>query len=78
MKGIKFKEMTMTYAKNQPPYLSLPAHLDKKGVATTCWKVSFIDLIRIVFNRKIWLSTMTFNKPLQPLRMTARKGELIK
>jgi len=66
MKPIEFKEMTCILAKDQPQYLPLPVHIDKDGIVTSCWKLSLKERIKMLFSSKIWISVMTFNKPLQP------------
>lgn len=68
MEPIKFKEHNMVFAENQKEYLPLPAHRDDDGVVTSCWKMTFIERIRVIFTGKIYLSQMTFNSPLQPQR----------
>lgn len=69
MKPIPFKEYNKIIAKNQPEYLDLPVHM-KDGVATSCWKLSIIDKIRIIFTGKVYLSIWTFDNPLQPQLMS--------
>ncbi len=76
MKAIRFTECNVTYAENQPEYLDLPVHKAEDGLVTTCWKLSFIDRIKVVLTGKIFLQVLTFNKPLQPLKMLLRKPKL--
>lgn len=66
MHPVKFKEHNMVFAENQPEYLPLPAHRDSDGIVTSCWKMSFIERIKILFTGRIYLLQMTFNNPLQP------------
>jgi len=66
MNVIKFKECNVIYAEDQPEYLPLPVHRDDNGNVTSCWKLSFKERIRVLFNGRIYLSLLTFNKPLQP------------
>lgn len=73
MDVVKFKECNITYAENQPEYLPLPALKMDDGEIVTCWKPSIKEKLKIVFKGKIWLNVLTFNKPLQPLRMSANK-----
>ena len=70
MKIIKFKECNITYAEDQPEYLKLPAHKTNGGRATSCWKLSFFERVRVILTGKIYLRVMTFNQPLQPLKMS--------
>ena len=73
MKIIKFKECNVTYAENQPEYLDLPGLRMPDGELITCWKLSFIERFKVLFMGNLWLSILTFNKPLQPLKMTVDK-----
>jgi len=67
MKPIKFPEMNCTYAENQAEYLPLPAYKDDKGEVISCWQLTIKERIKLLFTGKLWLSCLTFNKPLQPL-----------
>jgi len=72
MKPMSFKEQNIVFAKDQPPYLPLPAWRsleDEKGVVISCWGMSFMERIRILCTGKIWVSLLTFNKPLTPSRV---------
>lgn len=73
MKPITFKESNVTYAKNQPPYLPLPAwqKKDERGTVVCCWKADFLERLRILFTGRVYLSMLTFNKPLTPNRIYA-------
>ena len=73
MKVIKFKECNVVYAESQDEYLNLPAHKTENGQLTTCWGLNFHERLQILFFGKIWLQILTFNKPLQPLKMQAKK-----
>ena len=80
MKAINFKEANVNIAENQVEYITLPAFKDKGdryGRAVTCWKLSLWECIKVFITGKIWLSIMTFNKPLQPLKMTIKKKDVI-
>lgn len=78
MKPTTFKEQTIEIAKNQPQYQTLPALVDKKkGVVISCWKLSWREIFTLLWTRRLWLSTMTFNEPLQPLYPTVNKQEAI-
>lgn len=70
MENIYFDECNYEIAKNQPEYITLKAHVDDEGIVTTCYKLSFLELIKIIFTRKLYLSIMTFKMKLQPQRLT--------
>lgn len=70
MKPIKFKKMNVTFAEGQPEYLSLPAYKvpnDHRGTVVTCWELSFLEKIKILFTGKVYISILTHNRTLHPL-----------
>ena len=73
MKAIEFSEANTVFAKNQPEYLQLPAYRSPEGVVVTCYQLTWKERFAILFGGKIWLSLLTFNKPLQPQRITVEK-----
>lgn len=77
MKPIDFKGTNVVYAENQPEYNPLPAFKAENGVMVTCWKLSQEDFEKIVETKKIYLSVMTFNNPLQPVYLTTDIDELL-
>ena len=78
MKPIKFKDQTVIFAENQPEYMPLPAlRIDTpQGEVVTCWKMTLKERIKVVFTGKIWLSLMSFNKPLTPSFMSVNRKEV--
>jgi len=79
MKPVKFKEQNCTFAENQPEYLPLPAFKNKstEGEVVSCWQLSFSERIRILITGKLWVSLMSFNKPLTPSYFTTIKSEVL-
>lgn len=77
MKPVTFKEHNVVYAKDQPEYQPLPVLKDQDGAVVSCWKLSFKEVLQIIFRRKLWLCMQTFNAPLQPVFLTTDKSELI-
>lgn len=72
MKPISFEGQNIVIAKNQQPYLPLPAFVD--GLcATTCWSLSFKERIIVLFTGRIWHKLMHFGQPLQPQKISARR-----
>jgi hypothetical protein len=65
MKPIDFPEVTVTWAKDQPPYLPLPAYTDDEQTIT-CWRLTFWERLRIALSGKLWLMQLNFGRPLQP------------
>jgi hypothetical protein len=70
MKPIKFKEQNVEFAKEQPPYLPLPAYQDDRqgGRIFHCWQLSFTERIKILFTGKLWINVLTFHQPPQPIK----------
>ena len=67
---VKFKECNVVLGEKQPEYLPLPAHRDKDGLVTSCWRLNWKERIIVLFIGKVYLQLMTFNTPIQPQRMS--------
>ncbi len=78
MKPIKFKDCNATFAKKQPEYLPLPAlKIDNdEGHVITCWKMTWRERIKVLFTGRVWLSLMSFNKPLTPSYMSVHRKDV--
>lgn len=77
LKPINFKEAYIQIAKNQPEYITLPAHYDaNKGIMTHCWKVNILERIKMLFKGTVWLRQMTFGDKLQPMMVMTHKPEM--
>lgn len=53
-------------AEHQDEYLTLHANIDYGVVSFAC-KLRFRDLLKVIFNRKIYISILTFGQSLQPI-----------
>lgn len=73
MNIIKFKECNVTYAEDQPEYLPLPAFKTSDGEVISCWGLSILERLKVLFTGRVWLSVLTFNHPLQPQLMSVKK-----
>ena len=73
MKPIRFKEANTTFAKNQPEYLPLPAYKGEDGLVISCWQLNWRERFKLLFCGQIWLSVLTFNRPLQPQKMNVER-----
>jgi hypothetical protein len=60
------------YAKDQPEYIPLPALKMDDGLVITRWKLSFVERFTLFFTGSIWLSLLTFNGPLQPVKLDVK------
>jgi hypothetical protein len=77
MKLIEFPEQTVVIAKDQDPYLPLPAFKFPDGRIVCCWQLSWKEIVRLIFGeRLIWHQVLTFNAPLQPQKLTVEKPEM--
>jgi hypothetical protein len=63
------------YAKDQPQYLPLPAVKLEDGSILTRWVLSEDEKRQILEQGYIYLEVLTFNRPLQPLRLSAEVPE---
>ena len=70
MKPIEFAEQTTIIAKDQPPYLPLPAHLTENGQMVTCWHLSIRERLKVLWTGRMWFSALTFNQPVQPVSLS--------
>ena len=70
MEPKEFKGQNVVYGKDQPKYKPLPALRlpGDQGEVITCWEFSAEELEDIVKNKCFYLSQLTFNNPLQPIR----------
>ena len=66
------EEYEVEYAKNQPEYITLPAYREKDGCVTTRWRLSWAERLRILWTGDIWHQVLTFNHPLQPVKLMSR------
>jgi hypothetical protein len=64
---------SVVYAKDQPPYLPLPVSRSTDGEVVSCWKLSLGGRLRVLLTGKIYITLLTFNKPLTPIRVSEEK-----
>lgn len=79
MNPIPFKGHNKVYAKDQPQYRPLPVFKadSPEGECVSCWELSFKERLKVLFTGKLWLSMMTFNKPLTPIFPTVNKSDVL-
>ena len=70
----------VTFAKDQPEYIPLPARVDIKtggsGSVVTCWKLSWRERFQVLLQGRFYLTILTFGRALQPVRLTLEKPEI--
>lgn len=78
MKPIKFKHQNVVFAEDQPEYQPLPAlKIDSPtGEVVSCWKLSFKERIKVLVFGRVWMSLMSFNKPLTPSFLAVSRKEI--
>jgi hypothetical protein len=78
MKPIEFKHQNVVFAKDQPEYMPLPAlKIDSpQGEVISCWGMSFKERVKVLFIGKIWVSLMSFNKPLTPSYISVNRKDV--
>lgn len=77
MKPIEFPGHNVVFAKDQPEYQPLPAMRLPDGTVITCWELTDEDLETIKSTRRMYLSQLTFNQPLQPIFMTPDLSNIV-
>jgi hypothetical protein len=64
------------FAKDQPEYVPLPSRVDSAGTVITCWKLTWRERLTVLWRGTFYLTLLTFNRPLQPIRCSIDKPEL--
>lgn len=59
----------VVYAKDQPEYIPLPSIREADGCVITRWKMTKRERLQALISGSVYLEVLTFNQPLQPLRM---------
>ena len=78
MKPVEFKHQNVVFAKDQPEYQPLPALIidSPTGEVVSCWKLSFKERIKVLIFGRVWMSLMSFNKPLTPSYLAVNRKEV--
>lgn len=78
MTPLKFKGHNVVFAENQPEYIPLPAFKNNSphGEVVTCWQLSFLERLQILFTGKLWMQMLTFNQPLTPVYLTVKMEDV--
>ncbi len=66
----------VVYAKDQPQYNPLPSIKQPDGCVVTRWTMPWPERFQILFTGSVYLEVMTFNQPLQPLKMSTQPPEI--
>lgn len=60
------------YAKDQSEYQPLPVWRDEDGAVLSRWHCTWRERLRILVTGDVYLWQLTFNRPLQPVKVEAR------
>lgn len=75
MRPVDFKGSNAIFAKDQPQYLQLPAHVSGDDVVTSCWRLTWRERFKVLLFGCFWWQQMTFGYPLQPQRPSIDRPE---
>jgi|HubBroStandDraft_6_1064221.scaffolds.fasta_scaffold08977_2 hypothetical protein len=64
-----FEKRETVFAKDQSEYSPLPALVMSYGEVVTRWRPTLRERLRIFFGGDIYLQVLTFNRPLQPVKL---------
>lgn len=80
MKPIEFKKQNIVFAKNQTPYLPLPAYQDYEqgGRIFHCWQLSLRERFKMLLTGKLWINVLNFKQPPQPIKPMANNPFKVK
>ena len=67
----------IVFAKDQPQYIPLPALKFQDGLVVTRWSLSWGERIRLLLGGSVFLGMLTFNKPLQPIRISTSVEDVV-
>jgi hypothetical protein len=69
---VAFHEQNGVLAKDQPEYLPLPVYRAPDGQVTSCWELDEDERAIVARTGKVYLTVLTFGRPLQPQIVSAR------
>lgn len=67
MELVDFNGRNFVFGANVKDAATVPAHITDDGIVTFCWKLSFIERIKMLFCGRLFLTSVTYKRPLQPL-----------
>lgn len=75
MKPCDFSGRNIMIAEDQEEYMTLPAARvpGPEGRIICCWKLTFIERLKILFGGRIWHHVLTFGNSLQPQLLEASR-----
>lgn len=67
----------IVFAENQPEYNPLPALRFGDGCVVTRWQLTWRERLQVLLGRGIFLSLLTFNQPLQPMKLGTKFEDVL-
>jgi len=67
----------IVFAKDQPEYIPLPALKFQDGLVVTRWSLSLKERLNLLFGGSIFLGMLTYNHPLQPIRISTSIEDVV-
>lgn len=67
----------IVFAKDQPEYIPLPALKFQDGLVVTRWSLSFWERLHVLLGGSVYLGLLTYNRPLQPIRISTSVEEVV-
>ena len=64
------------FAKDQPEYEPLPVFKFDDGAVLSRWRLTFWERLRVLWFGDVYLWQLTFNRPLQPVMLEAKRPDL--
>ena len=66
--------ITNRIAEDQEEYLTLPANIDS-GIVSYAFKLTWKDVFKLIFKRRIYFYQITFGQSLQPIHANVDENE---
>lgn len=61
----------VVFAQNRPEYIPLPSWKSSDGMVVSRWRMTWAERLKVLFSGNLWLLQLTFNDPLQPVKLSA-------
>ena len=65
MNPIEFSEQNIVWAKDQKPYLPLPAFTNERETIS-CWRLTWRERLKLLVTGRLWLRQVNCGARLQP------------
>ena len=72
--GVQLPETV--YAKDQPEYEPLPVFKMEDGTLLSRWKLTWKERLIALWKGDVYLWTLTFNRPIQPVMLQVTRPSL--